>query len=209
MIVRGAPRMRSRRITRCVGCGLYPELCVCSSLPALHARVEVVVLVHQIERFKSTNSGRLAARALARGQCVTRDRCAPLWVEPVPRSYVLFPGPDAVPLTEALAAGIDRLIVPDGTWSQAARLARRDPLCAGLPSVKLTSTRPSRYALRRSARPDALCTFEAIAEALRILENDEVAEQMHAALIPWLERSLAIRAGAHERRHPLADSTPP
>jgi DTW domain-containing protein len=124
----------------------------------------------------------------------------PLMVTPVPRSHVLFPGPDALPLTEAIARGVDRLIVPDGTWPQAARLARRDPLCAGLPCVKLVCTRPSRYAMRRSERPDALCTFEAIAEAPRILESDEVADRMHAAFTPWVERSLAIRAGAHERR---------
>jgi DTW domain-containing protein YfiP len=202
LIAPAVPRMRSRKVTRCCGCGLYPELCVCASLPALEARVEVVVLMHRLERFKSTNTGRLAARSLARGQSVIRDRLAPPVVAAVPRSYVLFPRPDALPLTAATAGGIDRLIVPDGTWPQAARLTRRDPLCAGLPCVKLTSTRPSRYVLRRSDRPDALCTFEAIAEALRILENDAVADRMHAAFIPWIERSLEIRAGAHERRRP-------
>jgi DTW domain-containing protein YfiP len=200
MAAHDAPRMRSRKITRCGGCGLYPELCLCAMLPALAARVEVIVLMHRLERFKSTNTGRLAARALARGRNVVRDRGTPVLVTPVPRSYVLFPRPDAVPLTAALACGIDRLIVPDGTWPQAARLTRRDPLCAGLPCVKLTCTRPSRYVLRRSDRLDALCTFEAIAEALRILESDEVADRMHAAFVPWIERSLAIRAGAHERR---------
>lgn len=199
-ITRDPPPMRSRKIARCVGCGLYPELCVCDSLPALQARVEIIVLMHRLERFKSTNTGRLAARALARGQCVARDRQVPLHATPVPRSYVLFPRPDAIPLTAAIASGIDRLIVPDGTWPQAARLARRDPLCAGLPCVKLTCARPSRYALRRSERADALCTFEAIAEALRILESDELADRMHAAFVPWIERSLAIRAGAHEQR---------
>src|SRR5690349_16347490 len=114
--------MRSRKLTRCGGCRLYPELCVCSSLPALATRVEGVVLVHRIERFKATNTGRRAARALARGQSVIRDRLVPLAVAPVPRSYVLFPKPDALPLTDAIACGIDRLIVPDGTWPQAARL---------------------------------------------------------------------------------------
>ena len=97
MVVRDALRMRSRKIARCGGCGLYPQLCVCSSLPALQTRVEVVVLVHRLERFKSTNTGRLATRALARGLCVARDRLSPLAVTPVPRSYVLFPRPDAMP----------------------------------------------------------------------------------------------------------------
>jgi DTW domain-containing protein len=199
MIVRDAPRMRCRKLARCAGCGLYPQLCVCSALPALQTRVEVVLLVHRLEHFKTTNTGRLAARALLRSQSAIRDRCSPSAVVPVARSYVLFPKPDAIPLTQALTCGIDRLIVPDGTWPQAGRLARRDPLCTGLPCVKLTCARPSRYTLRRSERPDALCTFEAIAEALRILEGDDIADRMHAAFIPWIERSLVVRAGAHER----------
>ena len=123
LIVREAPRMRSRKLTRCGGCALYPDLCVCSSLPALQSRTEVVVLLHRLERYKTTNTGRLAARTLARGQSATRDRFASIEVTPVPRSYVLFPKPDAMPLTEAIAHGIDRLIVPDGTWPQAGRLA--------------------------------------------------------------------------------------
>lgn len=200
MLARDAPPIRGRRIPRCDGCGLYPDLCVCSSLPVLHTRVEVVVLLHRLERLKTTNTGRLAARMLARGQSAIHPRLEPHRVTPVPRSYVLFPRPDALPLTVALAQNVDRLIVPDGTWPQAGRIARRDPLCAGLPCVKLTSTRPSRYTLRRSDRPDALSTFEAIAEALRVLESDQVAERMHAAFIPWIERSLEVRAGAHERR---------
>jgi DTW domain-containing protein YfiP len=202
MIVRDGSRMRGRRLVRCDGCGLYPTLCVCASLPALQTRVEVVVLIHRRERVKSTNTGRLAVRALARSRSIVRDRVTPLVVTPVPRSYVLFPRVDAMPLTRAIAENIDRLIVPDGTWAQAGRLARRDPLCAGLPCVTLSGARPSRYTLRHSDRPDALCTFEAIAQALRILEGDEVADRMHAAFTPWLERSLLVRAGAHERRRP-------
>jgi DTW domain-containing protein YfiP len=199
-VVRDVSPMRGRRLERCAGCGLYPKLCVCASLPALQTRVEIVVLMHRRERVKSTNTGRLAARALARGQSVVRDPSTPLMLTSVPRSYVLFPRVDAMPLTRAIAERIDRLIVPDGTWPQAGRLARRDPLCAGLPCVTLTGARPSHYTLRHSDRPDALCTFEAIAQALRILEGDEVADRMHAAFIPWLDRSLLIRAGAHERR---------
>lgn len=190
--------MRSRRLSRCGTCGLYVALCECAALPVLATQTEVVVLLHRLERFKSSNTGKLAARMLARGTVVVGG--APVELPPSPGSYVLFPHATAIPLVEAQSRGLRRLIVPDGTWPQAGRLARRDPVCAGLPCVSLQSARPSRYALRRSDRPHALATIEAIAEALRLLEGDAIADAMQDAFAHWVERSHRVRNGKHLQR---------
>jgi DTW domain-containing protein YfiP len=121
-------------------------------------------------------------------------------------AYVLFPSEEAVSLQEAKARGLRSLIVPDGTWTQAKRMARRDPSCVGLPHVRLEVSAPSRYRLRRNARPDGLCTFEAIAEALRALDHEDIADAMLLAFEHWVSCATLIRAGAHESRaaHSLA-----
>jgi DTW domain-containing protein YfiP len=188
-----AAPIRSRRLPRCGTCGLFVALCGCSALPRIETRIEVLVVLHRLERFKSSNTGKLAARMLARSEVAVAGAGDP------PRtaagSYVLFPRAGAVPLREA--RDLCRLVVPDGTWPQAGKLARRDPRCAGLPAVTLVSTPTSRYGLRRSARPGALATFEAIAEALRVLEGDAVADAMLAAFSTWVAKSAQIRRGAH------------
>lgn len=185
--------IRSRRLERCGTCGLFVGLCGCAELPRLDTRLPVLVVLHRLERFKSSNTGKLAARMLAGSEVAIAGQGTPPRV--VPGSYVLFPHPNALPIEHA--TDLRRLVVPDGTWPQAGRIARRDPLCRGLPPVTLRTHRPSRYALRRSERPGALSTFEAIAEALRAIDGDAVAEAMHAAFARWVARSEQVRRGAH------------
>jgi DTW domain-containing protein YfiP len=113
-------------------------------------------------------------------------------------AYVLFPSEHAVTLPEARARGLQTLLVPDGTWNQAKRMARRDPSCAGLVHVRLETTAKSDYLLRRNARPDGLCTFEAIAESMRELGDALTADAMLHAFARWVARAKLVRAGAHD-----------
>ena len=69
--------MRSRRLPRCAGCGLSLGLCVCADLPRLCTRSELLLVVHRKEHFKSTNTGKLAARMLERAAYCVRDGRAP------------------------------------------------------------------------------------------------------------------------------------
>jgi DTW domain-containing protein YfiP len=188
--------MRSRRLIRCQGCGLSDSLCVCSSLPVLSTTTRIVILAHRIELTKSTNTGRLVARMLGeRGALALHDAH---W-EPSALStgaYVLFPAEDAQPLEEVVER-IQTLIVPDGTWAQTRRIARKHPGCKDLKKVRLTDTPRSAYSLRRSRLRGGLCTLEAVAHALRVLEGDACADTMLTAFAGWVERALMVRAGAH------------
>jgi DTW domain-containing protein len=188
--------MRSRRLNRCQTCGLSESLCVCAAIPALYPRTRVVILAHRVELAKSTNTGKLVARML--GERAELARSDSPWEPCVNPSdaWVLFPSDDALPL-EHVVADVGSLIVPDGTWGQARRMARRHPRCKDLKKVRLTNPPRSAYVLRHSARETGLCTLEAIAHALRVLEGDACADPMLAAFTEWVERALRVRAGAH------------
>ena len=193
--------MRCRRLIRCQGCGLSDSLCLCSSLPQLAPRTRVIVLAHRIELTKSTNTGRLVARMLPERARLEQSHC---WepaadVLPHAHSFVLFPSDDAQPL-EAVAAEVQTLIIPDGTWAQSRRMARRQAHCRDLPKVRLSDTPHSAYALRRSAVQSGLCTLEAAVHALRVLEPELGAERMLEAFARWVQRALLVRAGAHDMR---------
>jgi len=189
--------MRTRRLSRCTGCGLSLNLCLCAALPSLSAQTRIVVLAHRVELEKSTNTGKLVTRMLGAQHAELVQSHEP-WEAPS-GSVVLFPTDDALPL-EDLASEVRCVIVPDGTWAQARRIARRHPVCAHLRKVRLSSTLRSTYALRRSHLENGLCTLEAVAETLRILEADSCAEPMLAAFAQWVERALLVRAGAHDMR---------
>jgi DTW domain-containing protein YfiP len=189
--------MRSRRLNRCQTCGLSESLCVCGAIPTLFPRTRIVILTHRVELTKSTNTGKLVARML--GERVELARSDSPW-EPRENpgdAWVLFPSDDALPL-EQVAAEVGSLVVPDGTWPQSRRMGQRHPRCKDLKKVRLTSPLRSAYALRNSSPKETrLCTLEAVAHALRILEGDTIADLMLAAFAVWVERALRVRAGAH------------
>jgi len=196
--------IRGFRTARCPACRLPEALCACADLPRLAVRTRVVLIAHRREAITSSNTGRLAARMLEgaelRVQPRTREAtpAAPL---PEGRRLVLFPRGDARVLGPEDAAG-ERvvLLVPDGTWSQARRMIHRAPDLARAELVTVPPAGASRYLLRTHAREGALCTLEAIAYALGILEGLAVETALLAALDGFVQRALAARAGRVPRR---------
>jgi DTW domain-containing protein YfiP len=191
--------IRGFRTARCPACRLPEGLCACADLPHLAVRTRVVLILHRREAITSTNTGRLAVRMLDGAELRVQPRTQPEGpAAPLPegRRLVLFPRGDARVLRPEDAAG-ERvvLLVPDGTWSQARRMIHRAPDLAGADLVTVPPSAPSRYRLRTHDREGALCTLEAIARALGILEGPAVEDALLAALDRFVERGLAARAG--------------
>src|SRR4051795_6459568 len=79
---RGSPRMlssaaltrRAKPHLRCGECRMHRSLCICALLPRITTRTRVVLVLHQLEAKKSTNTGVLAARCLENSAAVYRGR---------------------------------------------------------------------------------------------------------------------------------------
>jgi DTW domain-containing protein YfiP len=194
--------IRSRRTPRCPACFLPTPLCLCAELQRLPARTRVVVIMPQRESITSTNTGRLGAALLEGASVRVRGlRGAPA-PAPLPegKRLLLFPCEQARPLVAADAEGAPPvLLVPDGTWSQARKLVRREPLLAEAEAVTLPPASSARYGLRRNAPEGTVCTLEAIARALGVLEGPSLEAHLLAALDRFVERSRAAREGRFPR----------
>lgn len=117
-------------------------------------------------------------------------------VTPERQSLLLYPSEQAVELTPALVAGLGRpvnLIVPDGSWRQARKVATREPALHGVAQVKLPPGPPSRYRLRKEPNERSVSTFEAIARALGILEGPQVQARLEDLFEMRVERTLWAR----------------
>jgi len=89
----------------------------------------------------------------------------------------------------AILAGLQGIVLLDGTWSQAKTLWWRNPWLLKLHRIVLDPPHPARLGrLRREPRRDALSTIEAAALTLRHLETGPEAAD---ALIAALERMMA------------------
>jgi DTW domain-containing protein YfiP len=195
----GGHRNRAGHLPRCARCGLHLRLCLCAELEPLALGTRVVVLSSPREVPQPTNTGRLVPLALSNGEVrVSAPRGTPLrredLVDPARRTVLLFPADGARTLERA--AGDARpvtLIVPDGTWRKARRMAAREPALAGLECATLPPGPKSGYRLR--AHPDARClaTFEAVARALGILEDADVQARLERVFALFVERTLFSR----------------
>tara|TARA_R110000868_G_scaffold117600_15_gene312578 strand:- start:79280 stop:80443 length:1164 start_codon:yes stop_codon:yes gene_type:complete len=177
-----------RGLNRCPECQVPKELCYCARVKTSQNKIPVTIIMHRRERFLTSNTAVVAARALSNCNIVLRgmkDQSASSEVEISPDHVplVLFPSEDALTIgSEELKVYLDgrtpHLIVPDGSWGQAKRVARREPILAGVQAVKLASSGPSLYRLRRQVMEGRLCTFEAIARALGDLESLELEQRL-------------------------------
>lgn len=179
---------------------MHLPLCLCAELPRIQIQTRIVLLTHVTELEKPTNTGRLLQLSLPDACEVVP--CGGPDAGPLPnvqsldrRSFLLFPSPDAPVLDAPLAHHDPRgltLVVPDGTWSQAKWVVRR--LQSDLPALQIPDGPPSRFLLRRArAHPDHLCTLEAVARALGIIEGHAVQAALTDLLEVMVRRTLFSR----------------
>lgn len=180
-------RLNSKAPTeRCDHCGLRPSICICALSPDLDTATRIVIFMHRREKALSTNTARLARKALRRCEIRVRgEKDTPTdgsnLFEPGRRTLVLFPSQNARPLDAAFLAefpGPYTLVVPDGSWRQAAKCVYRVPELVEVPRVKLSPGPLSEYRLREEPTPESVCTYEAIARALGVIEGQAVRERL-------------------------------
>lgn len=187
-----APAYPTRKHVRCQVCALPLALCFCDTLEPIARVTRVLVVQHRNEEAKTSNSARLAVRLVERGALEVRGKKgAPPPVKPEGPRLALFPG--GRPLSAADVGAL--LVVPDGNWTQARRLACQDVALRDAELVTLPDPAPSRFRLRRSPRPGAVCTFEAIAAAAGVFEGPLVEARMLEVFERFIALALAFREG--------------
>lgn len=162
-------------------------------MPRLETSTRLLLLLHVQEAKRPTNTGRLATLALLNSELHLRGvpgQPADIVHAPGRRAVVLYPDDDAAILSPEWLTEDDRpitLIVPDGSWRQAAKMPRREPALRDLARVKLPLIANPKSALRREPKAEGMATLAAIAYAFGILEGPDI----EAALLGMLEDAVA------------------
>jgi DTW domain-containing protein YfiP len=177
------PADRDPTPSACPACRLPVWLCVCAPAPRVETRTPVILVGHVHDLGRTSSTVRLLALAIRDAAVVPHgtfpdpaDPAAHLPAAATP--VVLFPGHGAEPLTPELVASLPSppaLVVPDGNWRQASRMVKRLPLLAGAVKVALPDRAFAGAALRRNQPGHRMSTFEAVAQALAVLEGEAVA----------------------------------
>lgn len=169
---------------QCARCARPLKHCLCSLIPSIQSRTQVLILQHPSEVKHALNTARFLALGLSNAELWVGERFDQLAVylaEPGYQTFLLFPGEGAQPLSPFKPSGAAqtlRLIVPDGTWRKARKLLYVNPLLETLPRLTLPDGQPSRYRLRKAPMDGALSTIEAVTTALQLLEPDQSFEAL-------------------------------
>jgi DTW domain-containing protein YfiP len=131
--------------------------------------MKLFLLTHQRERLKKTNTGSLVVEALGENaRVVVWDRVTPdpglLACIAEGSIALLYPSAESRFVSEA--ADYQNYIIIDGTWQEAQKIYNRSPYLRDLPAVKIATSKPSVYNLRRNQRDGGLCTAECAIEIL-------------------------------------------
>jgi DTW domain-containing protein YfiP len=162
---------------------------VCADIPTLRIATEVVIFRHVAERFRSSNTGRLAALALDRCRLVDHGVAG----EPAADDVVAGDGtwlvyPEGEPLP-APPAPVRRLVFLDATWPQARRMRQRLAGLRGVPAWRLPIAEVPEARLRESPGGGRVSTLEAVAAALRVVEGPAVADALERLFARVVERA--------------------
>ena len=157
--------------------------------------------MHRRERLKPTSSVHLASLALTNFEVRVHgfdQQRVDLSDEVTPerRVWALVHDPNALILSKELVDADLRpvtLLVPDGSWRQASKLARRIPRMAQAQRVTLPEGPSSRYQIRHEPKAGGLATMEAIARALGFLEGAQVQASLEALFDEMVRRTLDSR----------------
>ncbi len=186
---------------RCPGCEIRKPLCFCAMIPQLVLQTRVIILMHTCEEVLTTNTARLAAKALKNSEVRIHGRrdermSSGGLIQPGRPSLLLYPNSGAVELTTDFVSRLSgpvNLIVPDASWRQTKKFVRREPGLVGIPHVRLPPGPLSEYHLRAQRSDQNLCTLEAIARAIGILECRAAQADLETLLRVLVERTLWSR----------------
>jgi len=186
------------------------EFCLCAEIKAaanelLDVKTRILVLMHHREEKLPTNTARLAHLMLPkceirlRGQKENKLDLSDLENSPQ-NTFLLFPSDSSVILDQTFMKkqklhGPITLVVPDGSWRQASKVAKREAEIKNLTKVMLPLGASTQYQLRHEPKEGGLATFEAMARCLGVIEGNVVEEKMMEVFLLMVKRTLLSRRG--------------
>jgi hypothetical protein len=191
---------------RCTKCLVTKDYCCCNQISAHKIKTRIDVIMHKLELYQTSNSAKLTFNSLPENVYI---HYRGLKENPINMNFInhseyspiyLFPYEDASVLDQSFLNNLSKpiqLIVPDGRWSQAKKIYRREKELADIPCFKLPPLGQSQYELRRQNHEHRVCTHEAISYALGIIENKAI----ESALLKNLEAF--VSAHTRSRTCPL------
>ncbi|OED64371.1 tRNA-uridine aminocarboxypropyltransferase [Vibrio echinoideorum] len=188
----------------CSSCG-FTHQCICHLIPSIESQTDLVLLTHENELSRDTNTGKLLQQSLQQCQSFVWQRKTPpaelmaLLEDKTRQPFLLFPSDTSIECQQAvMTKAMSRkplFIILDGTWQEAKKMLNKSIWLQSIPQVHLNITSESSYTLRRNQDSGHLCTCEVGVELLKALGEDEQAQQIDGYFQHYLKVFQADKCG--------------
>ncbi|XP_071106174.1 tRNA-uridine aminocarboxypropyltransferase 2-like [Haliotis cracherodii] len=202
--------INSRR-SLCPRCRRPLRVCWCPYLPheRLEIKTSVYILQHPFEESRCLKTAPMLCNGLKEGTChVYKGKRFPkhkfpelMRVLQAPNTLVLYPGPDAIDISDVPTDIAYNLVLLDGTWAQAKGLYCQNHVIQLPKKVQINHQEKSKYVIRTQPTDGALSTLESGAVAISVLENrPEIVEPLTRPLVALCDFQIQHGAVQHQSR---------
>lgn len=186
----------------CLRCRRPRSVCWCAAITQVPSQTRVVFIQHPREAKVPISTCRMAHLSLPNSELhVGLSAVGNASLEALCREdgvAVLFPSESAVDV-EALTDPPKKLVVVDGTWSNAKKVVEKCPLLSQLPRLKFFPEKPGNYRIRKEPEAHCLATIEATAFVLEKLERaPERFTPILSAFDSMVEKQLGFIGGSND-----------
>ncbi|MEZ9604312.1 tRNA-uridine aminocarboxypropyltransferase [Vibrio sp. 10N.261.55.A10] len=188
----------------CHGCS-FTHQCICHLIPSVASQIDLVLLTHENELSRDTNTGKLLQQSLDQCQSIVWQRKTPpaeliaLLDDETRQPFLLFPSDQSVECQQAVMTQAQSrkplFIILDGTWQEAKKMLNKSAWLNTIPQIHLDITTESSYTLRRNQDSGHLCTCEVGVELLKTLGEAEPAKLINDYYQHYLKVFQADKCG--------------
>lgn len=181
--------------------------CICHKLQKGYSEIELTFITHFREQHLSSNTVNLVIQTLPNSSQIhyygQKDQPlqADLIISPKKHNLFLYPDENAVSLDKFNLSPDQNinLIIPDGTWTQAKKVKRRNAFLHDVQSVKLPENLnlTTSYQLRQQTESTRFCTLEAVAYALGALEKSVDNKELLLQNLKYFNHNSMLARHAH------------
>lgn len=151
----------------CDTCHVLKERCFCNEMPKLEINIDFILLMHEKEPKKRSNTGQLILNMFPRNsEVMLWERIYPnerlIEMIDLGEAVLVYPTEEA---SEEIEVGKTYILI-DGTWQQSKKIFNKSPYLHRAKKVAIKRSKPTQYELRRSYKEGTLSTAEAAMEIL-------------------------------------------
>ena len=176
-------------LPHCGRCLLPQKNCVCAHLPSICSPFQIIIIRHKKAAHKASNTAFVSSLCIPSLKIIDVEHPKEVGQKTKPSSnpMILFPPIDSGPTTECTTPP-STLYVLDGSWKQARKMYRQNPVLQMMPHLSLQPRAIPPPRILTPSSPRGMSTMEAISQSFSFFGFQREANLLHDALCSFIEQ---------------------